>query len=189
MRQQLSSGRPQQRGFVLIGILIVLSLAALAAVQSGQHLSDTRQRANEEDLLYVGEQYRQAIESYWRQSPNGLRSLPARLDDLVLDPRFPQPRRHLRKLYVDPIAPEVPWGVIMLGKAVVGVYSQAEGVPFRQAGFSDVQVGFDNAQRYADWRFNFTVPAPAQAPGGKPAPNPSNPRAPATPAPVSRGAT
>jgi type II secretory pathway pseudopilin PulG len=175
--------RPPQRGFMLIGMLIVLSLAALAAVQGGQHLSDKRQRDSEEDLLYVGEQYRQAIESYWRQSPNGVRSLPARLDDLVLDPRFPQPRRHLRKLYADPIAPEVAWGVIKLGNAVVGVYSQAEGVPFRQAGFSAVQAGFDNAQHYADWRFVFTVPAnaptptPGQLPGAKPAPSPANPRA------------
>jgi type II secretory pathway pseudopilin PulG len=179
---------------MLIGMLIVLSLAALAAVQGGQHLSDKRQRASEEDLLYVGEQYRQAIESYWRQSPNGVRSLPARLDDLVLDSRFPQPRRHLRKLYADPMAPDAPWGVIKLGNAVVGVYSQAEGVPFRQAGFRGVQASFENAQHYADWRFNFTVPAAgpaqgaAQSPGAKPAPGSSNPRAPAPTVPVPRSA-
>jgi type II secretory pathway pseudopilin PulG len=185
----------KQRGFVLIGVLIVLALAALAAVQTGQRWADTVQRANEEELLFVGEQYRSAIQSYASLSPNGVRSLPARLDDLVEDVRFPVPRRHLRKLFVDPLAPATPWGLVTSGNAVIGVYSQADGVPFRQTGFSAIQVGFDDAQRYADWRFVAKVPLPT-APGvigspGAPAapskPGPSIPGGPLPPTATPRG--
>ena len=150
---------PRSSGVVLIGVLIALALAALMAVQTGQRLADSRQRDNEAELLFVGEQYRQAIQSYWRESPGGARVWPQRLDDLAEDKRFAIPRRHLRKLYRDPLAPETSWGLVNQGAAVIGVYSQAQGMPFRQTGFSSTQQDFDGARRYADWRFVAALPA------------------------------
>lgn len=165
MMTRLPRSAPR-RGFVLIGVLIALALAAMMAVQTGQRLADTRQREDEVQLLHVGEQYRRAIESYWRESPGAVRTLPARLEDLVQDPRFPNPRRHLRQLYADPMS-HAAWGVIKEGNAVVGVYSESPGTPFRQTGFSLAQKGFDKAQRYADWQFRFALPSPAASqPGG-----------------------
>jgi type II secretory pathway pseudopilin PulG len=155
--RQPRRGRRSESGLILIGVLVMLALAALFAVQTGQRLADSRQRDNEEELLHIGEQYRAAIESYWRLSPATARALPSRLQDLVEDNRFPQPRRHLRKLYADPLAPESPWGIVKQGNAVIGVYSQADGVPFRQTGFSEAQRGFDNAGSYSDWRFSANV--------------------------------
>lgn len=173
-----------ESGFVLIGVLIVLALAALGAVQTGQRLTDTRQRSNEDELLYIGEQYRQAIESYWRMSPGPARSLPGRLEDLIQDPRFAQPRRHLRKVYPDPLAPRVPWGELRSNNALIGVYSNAPGVPFKQAGFTAEQIGFANAQRYADWHFVVKPTLPAGRTGGS---NPSGPGAEIRPKPAPRG--
>jgi hypothetical protein len=102
--------------------------------------------------------------------------LPARLEDLASDPRFPQARRHIRKLYPDPLSPTSEWGLIKQGNALIGVYSQAVGVPFRTAGFADANVGFENATSYADWRFKakvFSTPPAASAPSGfNPAPQP-----------------
>ena len=190
-----SGAAPQRRrnggrGFVLVGVLIVLALTALAAVQTGQRLADARQRENEDELLFVGEQYRQAILSYWRQSPGVVRTWPARLEDLLEDKRFPQKRRHLRKLYTDPMSPETAWGVVNQGSAVIGVYSLAEGLPFRQAGFSEAQRGFADAQRYADWRFVAAAPAAGASapPPGSPQPNPSNPGGPKPLPTLPRGA-
>ena len=141
-----------QHGFVLIGLLVALALAALAAVQTGQGLADSRRYEMETEWLFVGEQYRSAILSYWRESP-GVRSWPTRLDDLLEDRRFAQPRRHLRKLYTDPLTGDSNPALINQGSALIGVYSQALGLPFRQTGFTPNQRGFDAAQRYADWRF------------------------------------
>lgn len=163
-------GRPS-RGFVLIGVLVVLTLAALAAAQVGQRRAEQRQRDAEEELLFVGEQFRAAIEAYWRDSPPRARALPRNLNDLLLDPRFPQPRRHLRRLYADPMEPGREWGLVRQGGAIVGVYSQAGGEPFRKVGFRDTQVGFENALQYADWRFVARLPATPPA-LGKPSTSP-----------------
>lgn len=157
--------RPTARGVALIGLLVVLTLAAMGAVGAGQRLADRRQREAEAELLWVGQAYRRAIESYWRQSPGAVRVLPTRLEDLLQDSRFPQPRRHLRKLYGDPLAPGKEWGLVRQGSALVGVYSQAEGEPFRQAGFDEVDVGFAAARSYADWRFVAKLPS-ARPPAG-----------------------
>lgn len=165
-----------QQGLVLIGLLVALMLAALAAVNIGQRMVDQRLRERESDLLWVGGQYRRAIESYWRQSPGNVRTLPARLEDLVQDPRFPQARRHLRKLYADPMAPDRPWGLVKQGNALLGVYSQAEGEPMKRANFDDADSAFGNAASYSAWRFvaKVTAPPPAGAPGSLP-PKPGQP--------------
>jgi type II secretory pathway pseudopilin PulG len=153
----------------LIGLLVALTLVAMGAVVVAQRLVDKRQREAEADLLWVGQAYRQAIESYWRQSPGVVRALPTQLEDLLQDSRFPQPRRHLRKLYGDPLAPDQPWGVVRQGNAVIGVYSKAAGEPFRQDGFDEVNVGFAAARSYADWRFVAKLPA-ARPPAASPTP-------------------
>jgi type II secretory pathway pseudopilin PulG len=167
---------PRQQGIVLIGVMVLLALAALAAVQYSQRRVHERQREAEEELLYIGEQYRLAIESYWRNSPGRTRVLPTRLEDLVQDPRFPQPRRHIRKLYADPLDPGSAWGLVKQGNALVGVFSQAEGMPFRTTGFADANVGFDGATSYADWKFKakvYSAQPPAAARPGSPAPTPA----------------
>jgi type II secretory pathway pseudopilin PulG len=177
MRPVHACRQRRQKGIVLIGVMILLALAAMAAVQYSQSRVHERQREAEEDLLYVGEQYRLAIESYWRNSPGKIRALPTRLEDLVQDPRFPQPRRHIRKLYPDPLDASSAWGLIKQGNALIGVYSQAPGVPFRTTGFGDANVDFDGATHYADWRFRAKVlatPPGAARPGG-PTPSPSTP--------------
>jgi type II secretory pathway pseudopilin PulG len=175
---------------MLIGVLIVLALAALGAVQTGQRLVDARQRANEEELLFVGEQYREAIQSYWRESPRGVHAWPVQFEDLIEDRRFPEPRRHLRKLFADPMSPETPWGVVRQGNALIGVYSQSIGVPFRQAGFSNLQQGFEAAQTYAAWRFVASVRngvAGPSRPGTSQPPIPGNTATP-IPSPSQKGA-
>ncbi|MBS0437234.1 MAG: type II secretion system protein [Proteobacteria bacterium] len=152
----------KQRGMVLLGVLVLLAVLAALGAQIGMRWADERARDDEEELLFVGEQYRAAIESYWRSSPGGVRQFPAQLDDLLADKRFPTPRRHLRKLYRDPVAPERPWAEIRLGNGIVGVHSQSEAEPFRRSGFTLRQARFAEAQRHADWAFS-AVTGPASA--------------------------
>jgi type II secretory pathway pseudopilin PulG len=154
--------RDTQRGMLLIGVLVFIALSALTAVQAGPRWIDARQRANEEELLFVGEQYRLAIESYWREAPNTMHKMPTSIDDLILDKRFPFPKRHLRKEFRDPLAPQQAWVEIRQGAVLIGVHSKAEGMPFRQAGFTGAQKDFNGARSYADWKFSYAPPgAPA----------------------------
>ncbi len=156
--------RRAQRGVLLIGVLVFIGLAAMTAVQAGPRWFDARQRASEEELLFVGEQYRKAIESYWREAPNTVHKMPASVDDLLDDKRFPFPKRHLRKEFRDPLLPQQALAEIRVGNDLVGVYSRAEAAPFRQAGFTGSQKTFNDAKSYADWKFTFSPPpAPSQA--------------------------
>jgi type II secretory pathway pseudopilin PulG len=176
------NARWRQQGFLLIGLLVALALLTLGGTLVAQRMSDQRQQEKELELLFIGEQFRAAILSYWKDSPSGAHSWPVRLDDLIEDRRFPVPRRHLRQIYADPISGSRSWGLVNQGAALVGVYSEAPGLPFRQVGFTPAQKGFDGASRYADWRFVAEPPpsATGAAPGTtplKPAPPAPSPRA------------
>lgn len=161
---------------LLLGVLVFLAIAALGLTLVTQRWSDAKRRDDEEELLRVGMQYRLAIESYYNRSPGRVKQLPGQLEDLVKDPRFPAPVRHLREIYVDPLAPSKEWGLVRRGTAIVGVYSQAEGRPYRQANLTP-WLGYEvQAETYDQWRFSFTLPAAASAASGaNPAGNNSNP--------------
>jgi hypothetical protein len=113
-------------------------------------------------LLWVGQQFRHALESYYLATPGPAKHLPVHLEDLLRDNRFPQPVRHLRRLYTDPVQPEVPWGVLKRGNQIIGIYSQADGTPFRTTDLGPGLEAAEGARTYADWRFIFiprAVPA------------------------------
>lgn len=176
----MTSRRPKSRGVVLLGLVVALAVASLAALNFTESGVMTRQREREQQLLWVGQQYRQALESYYLATPGPAKFLPVRLEDLIRDPRFPQPVRHLRQLYADPLAPDIPWGVVKRGSQIIGIYSQADGTPIRR---SDMPRGLESlaqASSYADWRFIFmprTVvsAASAPAPGPRPGHTPNHP--------------
>jgi type II secretory pathway pseudopilin PulG len=65
--------------------LIALLLMAIAMEGALDVWALQRRRQMEEELLFVGEQYRQAIQSYYLVG----RALPASIDDLLEDKRFP----------------------------------------------------------------------------------------------------
>lgn len=143
---------------LLLGVLVFIALAGWTAVTAGQRWADQRQHEAEDELLRVGLIYQRALQSYYFQSPNGIRQFPLRLEDLLVDPRYPMTVRHLRQLYRDPMAPAKDWGLIRQGGRIVGLYSQADGVPMRSSHFDPALNGFGPAASYADWRF---VPAVA----------------------------
>lgn len=173
IRRRRPAGR--QQGMVLMAVLVALAILSLMVAHTSQQMSEQNRREREVELLFVGEQYRQAILSFWRDSPGGVRRWPTHLDELLEDRRYPAPRRHLRQLYRDPMAPQLPWRLITQGNAILGVHSQAPGAPFRQAGFSAAQAGFNDAGSYADWRFIVDLgvaPATAAGSGSKGLPVP-----------------
>jgi type II secretory pathway pseudopilin PulG len=142
---------------VLLGFLVLLAATGWTVSQWSQRASDERQRENEAELLWVGGQYRQAIESYYNGTPVGVKVLPTKLDELIEDKRFPQPRRHLRRLYTDPMNPGKRMLVLKVGRNIVGVRSASTAEPFRHAGFEPGDEKFADAVSYADWQFVASV--------------------------------
>lgn len=159
--------RRHARGFSYIGLVIVLAIFALGLGAIGELWSTQAQRDREAELLNAGRALRAALISYYASSPIGKPAYPARLDELLEDRRGPVLRRHLRKVYIDPMMGNTDWGLITTTDGRIrGVYSRAPGVPFRKVDFEPTEYDFDKAQSYAGWRFEHVVrSAPANAPG------------------------
>jgi len=150
------------RGVMLLALLIGLALSGIALMGAVDVWTLQRQREREQQLLYAGGQYRQAIQRYYYTAPAGTpRTLPVSLELLLEDDRYPIPVRHLRRLYPDPITGQAEWGLLRAGDRIAGVYSLSEAMPVKQAGFSIADESFTGRSRYKEWIFLFTG-----APGG-----------------------
>ena len=155
-------GKPQaavqaQRGVVLLVLLLMLLLGAVAATAAAEVWATTRQRELEQQLLFAGEQYRQAIRRYYASAPRGqARTYPARLEDLLEDNRFAQPVQHLRRLYPDPMTGQAEWRLVRQHNRIVGVSSLSNEHPLKRAGFVSPHQDFEGKTSYRDWVFQFT---------------------------------
>lgn len=172
MRADRRPPRHAEGGLVLLALLLFIALATLATGLAAEVWATTRQRDREAELLFAGDQYRRAIESYWRATPGGAKVLPGSLEVLLNDDRFPVPVQHLRQLYPDPVTGE-PFVVLRQGNAVVGVRSGSKAAPLKSAGFPSRYRQFEGAAAYEQWQFVFSPPrgAPGVLPprGGMPA--------------------
>ena len=115
--------RPPQAGFALLALLLIVALSGLALASAAQVWSTASRRDKEVELLRMGMEFRDAIRSYVISSP-GAQQFPTRLEDLLLDPRFPSVKRHLRRIYADPLTGVPDWGLIRSGDAIIGVHSR-----------------------------------------------------------------
>lgn len=151
------TGDRHDRGAMLLALLIGLALSGIALMAAVDVWTLQRQREREQQLLYAGDQYRQAIRRYYYAAPAGTpRTLPVSLELLLEDDRFPNPVRHLRRLYPDPITGQAEWGQLRAGDRIVGVYSLSEALPAKQAGFSAADENFTGRSHYKEWVFSFT---------------------------------
>jgi len=160
----MSAGKPEirvrarfpgkQKGFTLLGMLITVSVMGAGLAAYGEMASHAAQREKEAELLFRGNQYRQAIEAYYRKD----KTYPKTLAELLQDKRYPMPVRHLRKLYGDPITGKAEWGVMEApeGGGIMGVYSLSEEAPIKSYGFLPANQSFADAKTYKDWQFFYT---------------------------------
>lgn len=158
-RKTCSAQAPQvshQHGFMLMGILVIMVLAGIALMAAVEFWTMQRQREREQQLLFVGDAYRQAIRHYYFGAPAGSpRTLPVSLEALLEDDRYPMPVHHLRRFYPDPMTGKTDWGQLRVGEAIAGVFSLSEALPIKQAGFPLADAGFDGKTSYKDWTFVF----------------------------------
>lgn len=114
-------------------------------------------REKETELLFVGNQIREALNLYYAHSPPKALRQPLQLEDLLRDARTPTHERYLRKIYPDPVTGKGEWGIIRGGGGEIhGVHSLSERKPLKQGGFAKADKNFAGAQKYADWVFMAT---------------------------------
>lgn len=147
------SDRPNpQRGFTYLGVMFVVVALGISLAATGELWSTTHQRDREEALLFAGDQIRAALVSYREHTPG--KRLPGTLDELLADRRNVVIRRHLRRLYLDPMT-HGEWALLRLPDGqIVGVYSTSTRTPIKRGGFPQRYAGFSEAKTYQDWVFS-----------------------------------
>lgn len=154
-RRAQGSTRQQEKGFTFVAVLVVLALCMLGLGIAGPLWSQQVRREREQELLRIGAMYAQALRSYRDASPGSLKQYPDRLEALLLDTRYVGVRRHLRKLYADPMNPGRPWGLVLdVDKRIVGVYSLSDEAPVAQGALEVEGVSLAPAQHYSQWKFS-----------------------------------
>ncbi|MET0322745.1 MAG: type II secretion system protein [Duganella sp.] len=148
-------------GFTYVSVIIVVAIIALVAAASLK-LGATVQRSRaEQQLLVIGAAFSDALQSYADATPAGQLAQPASLKDLLRDPRFPTPRRHLRKIFVDPMTGKAEWGIVYLGEktGVMAVYSLSDARPVKIGNFPARFQNLAGKQKISEWRFVAAGPA------------------------------
>jgi type II secretory pathway pseudopilin PulG len=159
----MSAGR-RERGFTLAGALILIAVLGAGMAAYGEMASHAAQRQKEEELLFVGNQFRQAIAAFYEGTPGAVKRFPQKLEQLLEGQRFPVPRRHLRRLYADPMTGQRQWGLVEAPQGgIMGVYSLSTARPIKTGGFAARDLTLSEATRYSDWAFTYGPAAAAPA--------------------------
>lgn len=167
--------RSKARGFTYLVVLIMLAALGAGLASVGVVWHSAQQREREEELIFIGEQFQRAIRSYVEGSPGAAKEFPKNLDDLIEDRRQPVVRRHLRRIFIDPMTRTTTWGLILRPDGrITGVHSLSSDRAFRTAG---LPTGISGST-YSQWKFAYeessTVPpgtvaaAPSTPPGTSP---------------------
>ncbi|OXJ16566.1 type II secretion system protein [Burkholderia sp. HI2500] len=149
-----------QRGIAYLGVLMLVAALGLGMTQAARIWQTVQQRDREAQLLFVGDQYRAAIASYYNAA--GGSRYPESLDVLLEDRRALPTQRHLRRLYADPLTGSTQWGLVKAPDGgIMGVFSEAPGQPLKRQGFPARYDTFGDSDAYGEWAFVYLPPAPA----------------------------
>jgi type II secretory pathway pseudopilin PulG len=185
----MKPGAGRASGFTYVGLLVVVALIGVGLAVTGEAWRTTAHREKERELLFVGDQFRKAIAQYYDGTPGGVKQFPNNLEDLLKDARFPTTRRHLRKIYRDPLTGKREWGIVRgPGESIMGVYSLSRQAPMKRSNFPPEYASFERAESYAAWRFQYSESVVSQGGGTATeatAPAPGVPQPATTPIPSS----
>ena len=148
--------RLNRKGFTYLAVLMLLMIMEIMLGAVGQSWRTVMQREREEELLFRGQQIKDAIKDWQTPRPGSHPPTPLNeLKDLVLDPRTPTTKHRLRRLYTDPMTGKE-WTIIKdPTKGIVGVASTSQGKPLKIGGFPDELKDFTGKNSYSEWQFMY----------------------------------
>ena len=141
------------RGFTYIGLLLFIAITGIGLSVAGMSWQYQVRAEKEKQLLFVGAEFRNALNSYYASTSDVIKVYPVSLNDLLLDKRMPNIKRHLRKIYLDPMTGKADWGFVTQQGYIVGVYSRSSLAPYKQKGFNVAEAKLAGAKSYKDWIF------------------------------------
>ena len=155
----------KEQGYIYVWALFAVMLAGVMLAAAGVVWQTEAKREKEQELLFIGDQFRRAIESYYNDSQvtegtgeAGVSRYPVSLEQLLKDERSVALKRHLRRIYPDPMTNSYQWGLVrQQGGGITGVYSLSAGVPIKRADFPADYAAFEKAGNYQGWKFVHAV--------------------------------
>jgi len=160
----------RETGFTYLAVLFFVAIMGVMLAAAGVAWSTAQQRDKERELLFIGNQFRKAIAAYYESSPGSIKQYPNTFNDLLKDNRHLATRRHLRRIYADPMTLKPEWGIIRAPDGgIMGIHSLSTGRPMKSRNFLGRDSAFEGAISYADWRFVYepsrgTVPESGKQP-------------------------
>lgn len=146
----------KQHGFTYVSVVILVAIIGLVGAVSLRLGSTMQRAAAEQALLDIGMEYSNALASYAAATPQGQPNYPKSFAELLKDPRFPQLRRHLRRVYVDPMTGKAEWGLVKATEngGILAIYSLSKATPIKIGNFPPRFVAFEGKTSLADWKFS-----------------------------------
>ena len=151
VRRSRPAGSPAAAaGFTYIGLLIAVVVLGIGLSAVGTVWRTQAQREREQELLFIGREFRTAIAAYYRSG----HQFPQDISDLLEDKRWPEPRHFLRRLYADPMTGAPDWTILRTGMlGITGIASSSNDEPLKKKGFPLEENLFEDATCYCDWKF------------------------------------
>lgn len=171
----------RSRGFTYLALLwwVAISGVMLAALGSQWRLDATRER--EAELVFRGEQIQAALAAYQANTPAGQPALPKELVQLLDDLRQVPAKRHLRRLWSDPITGK-DWGLLRTESGGIrGVFSASGRKPLTAP---------EGVTTYREWLFEvgaLQLTQPGASDADAPMPGASKPASANSPYPPRQG--
>ena len=152
--RMVSGSHSNQSGFTFLGLLFLISVMGIGMATTGVVWHQDLQRDKEQELLFIGGEFRRAIALYYEHTPGTVKSYPKNLEELLQDRRHVTTQRYLRRIYPDPMTGKSEWGVVRRPDGTItGVFSLAKESPIKHAGFAAEEQPFQQAKQYSDWKF------------------------------------
>jgi len=152
--------RRGQGGYTYLYVMFLVVLMGLASTAATRQWKTEIRREREAELLFRGDQIRQAIGLYYLTARAGFNAYPRSLEDLVKDPNSSATRRYLRTLYKDPITGK-DFELVKEGDYIKGVRSSSTATPIKQGNFPKDDELFAATTSYRDWVFEYKPPGVA----------------------------
>lgn len=155
----------KQQGFGYLTVLFMVVVMSIGMTAATLHIDTVMKREREKELLFIGRQFQDALTSYYHKSPQGIKSLPTSLDELVDDKRSAATQHHLRKLYFDPMTQSAEWGTERNEyNQIISVYSLSDERFIKSPNtFGDGWFDISGVQKYSDMKFRYQSANPYPA--------------------------